>query len=242
VTPGLIAPHEAVTAAWLAAVRNVDFGAGVSLDLWFECFDGDGSWTHVCHLRGGRAVDWLPTEGSRPSIVHDRTVMDEALGGHGDPLDPRWRCVAQAHGNHRRLPPLDLLEMEVDVSSLPVAADLAMSWATICLVPNCGDVGMIAELGRGTVRHRLLEGPPPQGMTVLTMPAVDHLKLRSGGAVMAAFDDGGAEGDLDELLFLAGLLDSAPWRSAAGLADATVWRVHDHFRMFGVLRAPQVDG
>jgi hypothetical protein len=225
------------TAGWLEAVRDVDLGPGVSVDLWFECLDPDGSWTHVCRLRDGRAVDWQPQEGARPCIGHDREVMAEAVAGEADVLDARWRCVARPHGGYRPLAPFDLVDLEVDVSSLPLDDDLALTWATVCLVPQRGEVTVVAELWHGRVRHRVLDGPPPGDVTVLTMPVVDHLKLRAGGSVMAAFDHGGAVGDLDELLFLAGLLDSTPWRSAVALADATVWRVHDHLRLFGALCA-----
>ena len=247
------------TAGWLAATQDRHLAPAISVDLWFECRDPE-PWTHVCRIRGGQVVEWQPDVSARPCIRHPAAAMDDLLAGRCGLLDPRWEVVATAFGPAHPLPPHDLAELVIDVTDLDLAPDLDLAWVTVCRAANGEEVAYVSELRGGrAVHHRpalpgdlgtapagtagtapaATSGPSPAPVTVLVVAVEDLLRLRAGGSVMPTFDGGGVDGALDELLFLAGLLDSPTWRAAWAVDDATLWRVQDHVRLFSGLALPR---
>lgn len=174
--------------------------------------DEYGPWWHQCEIRDGALLDWYPVPFSSFAIFHGSEDLACLLETRRA-FDPAWKAV-NGNGHYSALPPWDCSGIFASRQVVMPGIAGELTWRSTCTAPSGDEVHWVTEFAADFVRNAVyptalsFEGP------AFEFPVDAYLGLRAGLDPLGLFERGGSlEGDLDELLFIAGVVSDPDWMS-----------------------------
>ena len=160
----------------------------------------------------------------------------ESLYARRGPFDSRWSAVDRS-GRQRPLPPWDCDGLFGDRSTIVPGVAGTLSWSSTCTAAD-DTVTWVTSFGHQSVRNEVARGAPSHPGPSFEFPVAAYLALRAGGDPLGLFDAGGSiDGDLDELLFVAGVVSHPSWMARWGLGQEAEAAFSTFFRSYPAMSA-----
>ena len=229
--------RAAQISVWAAHLAASDL-AGATGTIDFHATDRDGDWWHRCRVEAGELVDWRTTAPAGLAIHHGSADLVD-LYSRRSPFDAAWRSTTNGTGL-RPLPPWDC-GGEFGSRSLVLPGIVGeLTWHSVCTTPRGAAVGWITSFGSETVHNEVLTADPGSfAGPSFEFPIATYLGLRTGQDPLALFDTGGSlAGDLDELIFIAGVVADPTWMSCWSLAPDAASMLSTFFLTYPHQAAP----